>query len=599
MSDEFENNFHQANDQDIIDVDAREQNAEQSAKEQSTYSYENYSKPSSSEYSGPDYASGSASSNASDSTNSQATGSSFSNEGNGTYRYSGTSDHEYYHASPESDGGSGRGPSGHGGGGRKKGPVILAAVLVVTFLACACAGVWGVKTYLGNTTAAVASSSEAIESKDGEENKENEADVKSSESTETQDSEKTESAESTETNNGEVTTEVVASSGLILSDAEAPATEISKTVEKVMPSVVSVYNNYTQKTQYFGQTYTSAAESTGSGIIVGKTDTELLIVSNNHVVEGADSLKVQFIDGTNASADIKGTDSSADLAVIAVQLTDVSADTQKSISVATLNASGKTKVGEDVIAIGNALGYGQSVTTGIVSAVDREIAQEDGITGTFIQTDAAINPGNSGGALLNANGEVIGINSSKIGGSSVEGMGFAIPISKALPIIEELMSQDTKVKVAEDEQGTLGISGVSVTSDVASAYGMPQGVYVAQILDGGGAASSELQKGDIITSIGGVSISSMEMLQKQLQYYAAGTTVTLNVQRQDGSGAYADVQVEVTLGTKASLQQASEKQNDQTQQNGSQEQQGAQSPNSESNSERGNSGYGSMFPFGF
>ncbi len=598
MSDEFENNFHQANDQDIIDVDAREQDAEQSAKEQSTYSYENYSNPSSSEYSGPDYASGSASSNASDSTNSQATGSSFSNEGNGTYRYSGTSDHEYYHASPESGGGSGRGPSGHGGG-RKKGPVILAAVLVVTFLACACAGVWGVKTYLGNTTAAVASSSEAIESKDGEENKENEADVKSSESTETQDSEKTESAESTETNNGEVTTEVVASSGLILSDAEAPATEISKTVEKVMPSVVSVYNNYTQKTQYFGQTYTSAAESTGSGIIVGKTDTELLIVSNNHVVEGADSLKVQFIDGTNASADIKGTDSSADLAVIAVQLTDVSADTQKSISVATLNASGKTKVGEDVIAIGNALGYGQSVTTGIVSAVDREIAQEDGITGTFIQTDAAINPGNSGGALLNANGEVIGINSSKIGGSSVEGMGFAIPISKALPIIEELMSQDTKVKVAEDEQGTLGISGVSVTSDVASAYGMPQGVYVAQILDGGGAATSELQKGDIITSIGGVSISSMEMLQKQLQYYAAGTTVTLNVQRQDGSGAYADVQVEVTLGTKASLQQASEKQNEQTQQNGSQEQQGAQSPDSESDSERGNSGYGSMFPFGF
>ena len=240
---------------------------------------------------------------------------------------------------------------------------------------------------------------------------------------------------------------------------------------------------------------------------------------------------------------------------------------------ATLGNSDTLKIGEDVIAIGNALGYGQSVTTGIVSANNREI-NDDTITGTFIQTDAAINPGNSGGALVNINGYVIGINSSKIGGNAVEGMGFAIPISRAIPIIEELMSHETLSKVDESEQGTIGISGATVTSDVAKAYNMPQGVYVAQIIENGGAANSELREGDIITAIDGQTVTSMEELQKRLQYYKAGTEVTLTVQRQDGMGSYAEASVKVTLGTRESLENANT-QNNQSQQGG-QYQQGGQ-----------------------
>ncbi len=596
MSDEYNNNWDEA-DNHSENINNTESSTRENSSENSSYSYENYYSGSSSQtngtsgsgdrYSSYDYRS--SSSDDKTDTNERS---------NRTYDY-GSPNHTYY-SDDRFDEGSGRGPSGGNGGKRnKKGAAVLAVALAAVFVVCAGAGIWGVRTYLGQSTASVSSSAtagdasnngEITESDDNSnevtsdgQNTENTSDVKTAQSTEDADEETVDAT-------------VATSSGLVLSEAEAPETEISKIVEEVMPSVVSVYNSYTQETQYFGQTYSTEAESTGSGIIVGKTDEELLIVTNNHVVEDADSLSVQFIDETNASADIKGTDSSADLAVIAVQLADISEDTLNSISVATLNASGNTKVGEDVIAIGNALGYGQSVTTGIVSAVDREITQEDGITGTFIQTDAAINPGNSGGALLNMNGEVIGINSSKIGGSSVEGMGFAIPISKALPIIEELMSQETKTKVEEDEQGTLGISGVSVTSDVASAYDMPEGVYVAQILDGGGASTSDLQKGDIITAIGGVSISSMESLQKQLQYYAAGTTVSLTVQRQDGSGAYEEVTVDVTLGTQESLQQAS--QSGESEQNGTGNQQD-QSSQEQDDNQRSGSGYGSMFPFGF
>ena len=321
-----------------------------------------------------------------------------------------------------------------------------------------------------------------------------------------------------------------------------------------MPSIVSVYNDFTEEVQtFYGQTFTRQGESTGSGIIIGMTDSELLIVTNNHVVEGADNLRVLFIDQETCTAEIKGTDPSNDLAVIAVSLENLSDSTKNAIRVATLGNSDTLKIGEDVIAIGNALGYGQSVTTGIVSANNREIS-DDTITGTFIQTDAAINPGNSGGALVNINGNVIGINSSKIGGNTVEGMGFAIPITRAIPIIEELMSHETLSKVAEEEQGTIGISGATVTSDVAKAYNMPVGVYVAQIIENGGAAGSDLREGDIITAINGQSIASMEDLQKMLQYYKAGTEVTLTVQRQDGKGSYAEASVNVTLGTRASIQ---------------------------------------------
>ena len=227
------------------------------------------------------------------------------------------------------------------------------------------------------------------------------------------------------------------------------------------------------------------------------------------MVEDADSLEVQFIDESTAEAKIKGTDAGNDLAVIAVKLKDIDSDTMNQIEVATLGDSDELKIGEPVVAIGNALGYGQSVTTGVVSALEREL-QVENVSGTFIQTDAAINPGNSGGPLVDLNGNVIGINSSKIGGEKVDSMGFAIPISRAVPIIEDLMNQKTKETVAEEDRGYLGISGVSVTSQVSSAYSMPQGVYIAQIINGGGAADSDLQKGDIITAIEGTSVTDME-----------------------------------------------------------------------------------------
>ena len=347
---------------------------------------------------------------------------------------------------------------------------------------------------------------------------------------------------------------IVNEAGLIISDVVKPETELTKVVNKVMPSIVSVYNDYTQQVQtFFGETYTMEGQSTGSGIIIGKTDEELLIVTNNHVVEGADNLRVLFIDEETCEAELKGTDANNDLAVIAVSLDSIKDTTLNEIKVATLGNSDALRIGEDVIAIGNALGYGQSVTTGIVSANNREI-NDDTITGTFIQTDAAINPGNSGGALVDINGNVIGINSSKIGGSTVEGMGFAIPISKAIPIIEKLMSRETLSKVSEEEQGTIGISGATVTSSVSKAYNMPVGVYVAQIIEGGGAASSDLHEGDIITALNDQAVSSMEDLQNLLQYYQAGTEVALTIQRQDGQGSYAEATVMVTLGTRASIQ---------------------------------------------
>ena len=295
-------------------------------------------------------------------------------------------------------------------------------------------------------------------------------------------------------------------------------------------------------------------------------------MTNNHVVEGEDSLSVKFIDDTEADAHLKGTDSPNDLAVIAVSLDSLDEKTLDAIAVAELGDSDTLKIGEPAIAIGNALGYGQSVTSGIISALDRQFQSKDGTDYTFIQTDAAINQGNSGGALLNINGQVIGINSNKLGGTAVEGMGYAIPISRAIPIMENLVNQQTKIAVDEAEQGTIGIKGVTVTSDVARAYDMPAGVYVAQIIEDGGAASSDLQEGDIIVGINGSTISEMEGLQKQLTYYKAGTEVTLQVKRATSGREYEDVDVKVTLGTKESLGIEQEEQEEQEQEEEVQEQ---------------------------
>lgn len=330
-------------------------------------------------------------------------------------------------------------------------------------------------------------------------------------------------------------------------DASAVVTDVSDVVEAVMPSAVSITSNFTNVSSFFGQQVEQEEVASGSGIIIGQNDTELLIVTNNHVVEDADTLQVQFIDNKMVEAQIKGTNSSMDLAVIAVPLDSIPDSTKSSIRVATMGNSDELKIGEPVIAIGNALGYGQSVTTGVVSALNRTLeVDETGTSNALIQTDAAINPGNSGGALLNMKGEVIGINSNKIGGTVVEGMGYAIPISSAEPIIDELMTQETRSRVSADEQGYLGISCINVTSDVSQAYGLPQGIFVAQVYAGTGAAQSGLQKGDIITEIAGNTVVNQEDLLGVLEYYKAGETVDVTVMRGTVNG-YEEVQLQITL----------------------------------------------------
>lgn len=328
----------------------------------------------------------------------------------------------------------------------------------------------------------------------------------------------------------------------------AVVTDVTNVVEEVMPSVVSITNTSVITQSFWGQQFQSENQSSGSGIIVGENETELLIVTNNHVISDSTELKVQFIDGSIADAKVKGTDANMDLAVIAVSLDSLEGTTISNISIAVLGDSESLKVGEPAIAIGNALGYGQSVTTGVISALNRQIAMsEDGsTTGTLIQTDAAINPGNSGGALLNVRGEVVGINSNKIGGSTIEGMGYAIPISNAKPIIEELMNRETKDKVDAARKGYLGISGLNVTQDVSTMYGMPEGVYIAQVYSGG-AYEAGMMKGDIITAFDGSSVKTMEDLQGYLEYYEIGETVLVTIQRPN-AGGYVEQKLWVTLG---------------------------------------------------
>ena len=341
------------------------------------------------------------------------------------------------------------------------------------------------------------------------------------------------------------TTKTVSNAKLTTSTSTVTS-DVSDIVENTLPSIVSITNMSVQEVQnFFGGISQQESESAGSGIIISQNDSELLVVTNNHVVEGSDTLTVTFNDGNSVEAQIKGTDSARDLAVVAVPLDKISDDTMNAIKVATLGDSDSLKVGEPAIAIGNALGYGQSVTTGIVSATGRTI---DGFDGEYIQTDAAINPGNSGGALLNANGEVIGINSAKINSSAVEGMGFAIPISDASDVIQNLMNKETRSKVSDEERGYLGIKGYDVSEEGAQMYNMPTGVYVKEVMSGGGSEKAGLTKGSIITGFEGSSISGKSSLQEQLQYYKAGEEVTLTVQIPDKNGEYTEKDIKVTLG---------------------------------------------------
>ena len=329
------------------------------------------------------------------------------------------------------------------------------------------------------------------------------------------------------------------------------ATGVSDIVDAVMPSIVAITNVSEAEYPSFWGNQTYESTSAGSGIIVSQDDTYLYIVTNNHVVNGATTLTVTFSDDSTVSAEVKGTDASTDLAVLRVQRESIEEETTGKIKVATLGSSDDLRVGDQSIAIGNALGYGQSVTTGVISALNREVAVSDPRSNTnyvaeLIQTEAAINPGNSGGALLNGAGEVIGINSVKYSDTKVEGIGYAIPISTAMPIVEDLISKE---KVDESNRAYLGIAGVDVTPDVANTYNMPQGVSVVQVTAGSAAEQAGIHKGDIITAIDGKAISRMEELSMRLQYYKAGETVELTLQRAE-NGEYAEQTLSVTLGKK-------------------------------------------------
>lgn len=353
-------------------------------------------------------------------------------------------------------------------------------------------------------------------------------------------------------------TSAVTSNASLTKTSSVVTSDVSSVVENVMPSIVSITNMSVQEVQnYFGGTSKQESESAGTGIIISQNDSELLVVTNNHVVAGSDTLTVTFADGNSVEANIKGTDSEYDVAVVAVPLDSISEDTKKAISVATLGDSTELKVGEPAIAIGNALGYGQSVTTGVISALNRSVSETDQTTGEttessvkLIQTDAAINPGNSGGALVNASGEVVGINSSKLVGDSVEGVGYAIPISDVSDLIENLMNQETKTKVAEADQGAIGIKGMSVSTEYSQQLNMPEGVYVSEVTKGGGAEKAGMTRGCIITGINGTTVSSKDDLQEQLQYYAKGDEVELTIQVPQSNGEYQEQSVNVTLGAK-------------------------------------------------
>lgn len=346
---------------------------------------------------------------------------------------------------------------------------------------------------------------------------------------------------------------------------------VSEVASNAMPSMVAISTETVETVQSFFGTYSQTVPASGSGVIVGQNDDELLIATNNHVVTGATKVSVAFIDDTTVEAQIKGNDADNDLAVVAVNLSNIPAETMNVIKIATLGDSDELEIGEEVVAIGNALGYGQSVTNGIVSAVNRTVSTQDETTGAttesdgLIQTNAAINPGNSGGALLNMRGELIGINEAKYSSTSVEGMGFAIPLAKAEPILQNLMSLQTRSKVEDSDASYIGITGKNVSSDTNNAYGIPIGVFVDSLEEDGPAAKAGMKSGDIITELDGRKITTMDDLKGALEYYAKGETIEVKIQRM-GDGEYKEQILTVTLGAKSDMQTTTQNQSNQRQQ---------------------------------
>ena len=439
---------------------------------------------------------------------------------------------------------------------------IAVGALVVIFV-CVCIGIGLIGVYSIQTANQQDSPSvgvfevtpDAGDDAEIQENDGNSAATDSSESSEAGLSGDSSLTEDTTTGDGQV---AAASEIAQQQSASAVVTDVTQVVESVMPACVSITNNFTQTVQdFWGQTYSQDETASGSGIIIGENEQELLIVTNNHVVDSTEQLYVQFIDGETVEAQVKGTDASADLAVVAVKLDTIANSTKQEICIAKMGDSDSLKIGEPAIAIGNALGYGQSVTTGVISALNRKIENSNSEEGTsLIQTDAAINPGNSGGALLNMRGEVIGINSNKIGGSSIEGMGYAIPISTARPIIEDLMERQTRTKYSEEERGYLGISCINVTSDLSENFSMPQGIFVAQVYSGTGAEAAGLVRGNIVVAFDGVTVQNQEELTKQMQYYKAGESVEITIMVNSANG-YQQKNVTVTLSSYDQINAAS------------------------------------------
>lgn len=336
--------------------------------------------------------------------------------------------------------------------------------------------------------------------------------------------------------------------------SEKTVTEVAK---EAMPSVVAITNmmRYQQNGfSIFGEVQKETElPASGSGVIVGQNDTELLIATNNHVIQDSNSLTVSFIDESTANAQVKGTDATVDLALVSVKLSDISPETREKIKAIKVGSSDDMEVGDPVVAIGNALGYGQSVTSGIISAKNRDVQTKEGVSKGLIQTDAAINPGNSGGALLNMQGELIGINVAKYADTDVEGMGYSIPSSAAEGILSSLSNLTTRDKVPEGEQGVLGVQVKDIDAQTAESFAMPKGIYIFKVLEDTGAENSAIQERDIITKLDGQGVYTTADLKSLLSKYRAGEEVKLTLMRQDGSGKYNEVEVKVVLGKASAL----------------------------------------------
>lgn len=348
-----------------------------------------------------------------------------------------------------------------------------------------------------------------------------------------------------------------ASENTVIASSQGSEKTVTEVAKEAMPSVVAITNmmRYQQNGfSIFGEVQKETElPASGSGVIVGQNDTELLIATNNHVIQDSNSLTVSFIDESTANAQVKGTDATVDLALVSVKLSDISPETREKIKAIKVGSSDDMEVGDPVVAIGNALGYGQSVTSGIISAKNRDVQTKEGVSKGLIQTDAAINPGNSGGALLNMQGELIGINVAKYADTDVEGMGYSIPSSAAEGILSSLSNLTTRDKVPEGEQGVLGVQVKDIDAQTAESFAMPKGIYIFKVLEDTGAENSAIQERDIITKLDGQGVYTTADLKSLLSKYRAGEEVKLTLMRQDGSGKYNEMEVKVVLGKASAL----------------------------------------------